>query len=165
MHFKWHLICWYLIYIPHLLDLLLLSVFLVYMFSLESCLTLLRPHGLLLTRLLSALGSPCTNTGLDCHFLLQAIFLDQGSNPCLLHWQVNSLPMSPALAGEFFTTFDYSVKTLVITQLFPVLKDRQAASHSAKKPHFWWWYWDPQSIEPWVSPWSHWGPPWLSYSV
>ena len=45
-------------------------------------------------------------------------------------------PMSPALAGEFFTTFDYSVKTLVITQLFPVLKDRQAASHSAKKPHF-----------------------------
>ena len=41
-------------------------------------------------------------------------------------------PMSPALASEFFTTFDCSVKTLVITQLFPVSKDQQAASHSAK---------------------------------
>ena len=40
--------------------------------------------------------------------------------------------MSPALASEFFTTFDYSVKTLVITELFPVSKDQQAASHSAK---------------------------------
>ena len=37
------------------------------------------------------------NTGVGCHFLLQRIFLDQGSNPCLLsllHWQ----------AGGFFTT-------------------------------------------------------------
>ena len=28
------------------------------------------------------------------HFLLQGIFLTQGSNPSLLHWQVNSLPLS-----------------------------------------------------------------------
>ena len=27
-------------------------------------------------------------------FLLQGIFLTQGSNPCLLHWQVGSLPLS-----------------------------------------------------------------------
>ena len=26
------------------------------------------------------------------HFLLQEIFLTQESNPCLLHWQVDSLP-------------------------------------------------------------------------
>ena len=35
------------------------------------------------------------NTGLDCHFLLQGIFLTQGSNLSLLHllnWQVSSLP-------------------------------------------------------------------------
>ena len=25
------------------------------------------------------------NTGIDCHFLLQGIFLTQGSNLCLLH--------------------------------------------------------------------------------
>ena len=27
-------------------------------------------------------------------FLLHGIFLTQGSNPCLLHWQVDSLPLS-----------------------------------------------------------------------
>ena len=33
-----------------------------------------------------------------CHFLLQGIFLTQGSNSCLvhlLHWQVDSLPLAP----------------------------------------------------------------------
>ena len=34
------------------------------------------------------------NTGVDCHFLLQGIFLTQGSNLCLLHWQEDSLPLS-----------------------------------------------------------------------
>ena len=28
------------------------------------------------------------------YFLLQGIFLAQGLNPCLLHWQVDSLPLS-----------------------------------------------------------------------
>ena len=39
---------------------------------------------------------PGKNTGVGCHFLLQGIFLIQGSNPrllCLLHWQVGSLPL------------------------------------------------------------------------
>ena len=39
--------------------------------------------------------SPGKNTGVGCCFLLQGIFLTQGSNPHLL---------SPALAGGFFTT-------------------------------------------------------------
>ena len=30
---------------------------------------------------------------MGCHFLLQGIFPTQGSNPCLLHWQVDSLPL------------------------------------------------------------------------
>ena len=34
------------------------------------------------------------NTGVDCHFLLQGIFAIRGSNPCLLHWQVDSSPLS-----------------------------------------------------------------------
>ena len=37
------------------------------------------------------------NTRVDCHFLLQGIFLTQGSNPhllCLLHGQVDSLPLA-----------------------------------------------------------------------
>ena len=39
---------------------------------------------------------PGKNTGVGCHFLLQGIFLTQGSNPsllCLLHWQSDSLPL------------------------------------------------------------------------
>ena len=31
---------------------------------------------------------------MGCHFLLKGIFPTQGSNPCLLHWQVGSLPLS-----------------------------------------------------------------------
>ena len=34
------------------------------------------------------------NTGVCCRFLLQGIFPSQGLNPHLLHWQVNSLPLS-----------------------------------------------------------------------
>ena len=37
---------------------------------------------------------PGKNTGVGCHFLLQGIFLTQGSNLCFLYWQVNSLPLS-----------------------------------------------------------------------
>ena len=31
---------------------------------------------------------------MGCHFLLQGIFLTQGSNPSLLHWLPDSLPLS-----------------------------------------------------------------------
>ena len=37
---------------------------------------------------------PGKNTGVGCHFLLQGIFLTQGSNPCLLRWQAVSLPLN-----------------------------------------------------------------------
>ena len=33
------------------------------------------------------------NTGVDCYSLLQGIFLTQGSNSNLLHWQADSLPL------------------------------------------------------------------------
>ena len=36
---------------------------------------------------------PGKNTRVGCHFLLQGIFLTQGLNPHLLHWQVDSLPL------------------------------------------------------------------------
>ena len=38
--------------------------------------------------------SPGKNNGIGCHFLLQGIFLTQTSNLRLLHWQVDSLPLS-----------------------------------------------------------------------
>ena len=39
---------------------------------------------------------PGMNTRVGCHFLFQGIFPTQGSNPHLLHWQVDSLANSKA---------------------------------------------------------------------
>ena len=45
-------------------------------------------------RLLYPLDSPGKNTGVDGHFLLEGIFLTQGWNPHILHWQADSLLLS-----------------------------------------------------------------------
>ena len=58
----------------------------------------LRPHGLYPARLLCPWNSPGKNTGVGCHSLFQGIFLTQGSNPHLLHWQVVSLPLTTCKA-------------------------------------------------------------------
>ena len=58
----------------------------------------LRPHGLQPARLLCPWGVSGSNTGMGCPFLLQGLFPIQRSNPrllCLLHWQVDSLSLSP----------------------------------------------------------------------
>ena len=47
-----------------------------------------------LTKLLCPWGFPGKNTRMRCHFLLQGIFPTQGLNLHLLHWQVDSLPLS-----------------------------------------------------------------------
>ena len=41
--------------------------------------------------------SPGKNTGVDCHFLLQGIFPNQGSNQrlSLLQWEMGSFPLAP----------------------------------------------------------------------
>ena len=46
------------------------------------------------TRLLCPQDFPGKNIGVGCHFLIQATFPTQGSNPILLCWQENSLPLS-----------------------------------------------------------------------
>ena len=38
-----------------------------------------------------SMGCPSKNTGVGCHFLFQGIFLTQGSNSHLLHWQAGNL--------------------------------------------------------------------------
>ena len=50
--------------------------------------------GLWPTRLLCPWDFPGRNTGADCHFFLQGTFPTQGSNLHVLHWQVDSLPLS-----------------------------------------------------------------------
>ena len=47
-----------------------------------------------LTRLLCPWDFLGKNTGVYCHFLLQGFFPTKGSNPCLLHWQADSLSLS-----------------------------------------------------------------------
>ena len=59
----------------------------------------LRPYELYPAGLLCLWDSPGKNTGVGCNFLLQGIFLTQGSNLHLLHlldWQVGSLPLAPS---------------------------------------------------------------------
>ena len=60
----------------------------------QLCLTFCDPTDA--DRLLSPWDSSGKNTGVGCHFLPQGIFPTQGSNP--------PSPVSPALAGRFFTT-------------------------------------------------------------
>ena len=59
----------------------------------KSCLTLCDPYELYSASLLCPQGFPGRHTGVGCHFLLQGIFLSQGSNLHLL---------SPGLSGGFF---------------------------------------------------------------
>ena len=57
----------------------------------------LRPHGLQPSSLLCPWDFSGRNTGVGCHFLLQGIFLIQRSKLRLLHllhWQMDSLPLS-----------------------------------------------------------------------
>ena len=61
---------------------------------------------------------PGKNTRVGCHFLLQGIFLTQGSNPCLLHWQVDPLMKPPGNLTYLCSYFKYLISTLIIIPLF-----------------------------------------------
>ena len=54
----------------------------------------LQPHGMAPGKLFCPWDLPGKNTGVGYHFFLQGIFLTQGSNLGLLHWQVSFLPLS-----------------------------------------------------------------------
>ena len=60
----------------------------------QSCPTLSEP-----ARLLCPWNLPSKNTGVGCYFLLQGIFLTQGLNSTLLHWQADSITL---LVSTFF---------------------------------------------------------------
>ena len=66
--------------------------------SLQSCPTLCDPMDCSLPGSSVHRDSPGKNTGVGCYALLQKIFPTQGSNPCLLcllHWKVDTLPLTP----------------------------------------------------------------------
>ena len=58
------------------------------------CPTLLRLHVPQPARLFCPWDIPGKNTTVGCHFLPHGFFPTWGSNPCLLHQQVDSLPLS-----------------------------------------------------------------------
>ena len=62
-------------------------------------------------------------TGVGCYFLLQRIFLIQGSNSHLLHWQADSLPLSHQgspipreISLNFETSWELKVFVLFVKQ-------------------------------------------------
>ena len=65
------------------------------------------------TRVLSPWDSPGKNTGVGYHFLLQGIFLTQGLNPSLLyllHWQVDSFPLSHLGSPKLSISFKFPMQ-------------------------------------------------------
>ena len=70
------------------------TVILMLLFIVESCQTLLQPHGLQPTRLPCPWDFPDKNPGVGCHFLLQDILPNPGIEP-----------VSPVLAGRHFFVF------------------------------------------------------------
>ena len=74
----------------------------------RSCLTLLWLHGQQPTGLLCPWDFPGKNTGVGCRFLLQGIFPTQGLNLCLLHWQADSLLVSPPGKPKIWIQICYS---------------------------------------------------------
>ena len=76
-----------------------------------SCPTLCNPMDCSPSRLLCPWNFTGKNTRVGCHFLLQGIFSTQGQNPCLLHWQADSLPLhhlescTPQLNRNSYSTF------------------------------------------------------------
>ena len=59
----------------------------------QSCLTLVAPWTVA-HQAPQSKGFSRQESWVGYHFLLQGIFLNQGLNPCLLHWQAGSLPRS-----------------------------------------------------------------------
>ena len=73
---------------------------------------------------------PGTNNGMDWHFLLQGIFLAQGSNSCLLLWQVRSSPLSHQGSPytQYYTTYIYiHIYIYIYVYIFKQKLDNQTA--------------------------------------
>ena len=61
-----------------------------------------------------SMDSPGKNTGVGCHFLLQGIFLTQGLNPHLLHWQADSHWAHREAPASGISFFLFTMITLLV---------------------------------------------------
>ena len=86
------------------------------------------------------------NTRVDCHFLLQGIFLTQGSNQSLLHWQVNSLPLSHL--GSLLLDLReiwWKLCSVLYSLCFPVISLLEL--NTTRNWHY---FWDHLGIKEWI---------------
>ena len=118
----------------------------------------LRPHGLQPTRLLCPWDFPGSSTGVDCHFLLQGIFLTQGLNPGLPYCRHtlyrlshqgshNTVSILHTWTYMFLSKYDYAsfvtctpgpwahASECVCTQLYPTLCNPRRCSSSGSSVH------------------------------
>ena len=93
----------------------------------------LRPYGLQLAKLLHPWDFPGKKTRLSCHFLLQGIFLTQGSNSGLLHCKQTLLSLSyQGIPQDGVSALTKEVPGSSLTH--PCLCDREVCDQG-KGPH------------------------------
>ena len=90
--------------------------------SLQSCPTLCGPMNCSLPSSSVHRDFPSKNTGMGCHFLLPGICPGQGLNLCLLHWQADSLPLSPL--GSLCVYISIYLYIYIITRLYTLILDK-----------------------------------------
>ena len=92
----------------------------------------LRPHELWPSSLLCPWDFPGKNPGVGCHFLLQVIFLTQGSNPGLLHCKQTPYQLSHEGTIKFSKE---QVEGLNEAQFLPIKKllERGTASEASQR--------------------------------
>ena len=89
---------------------------------------------------------PGKNTGVGCPFLLQGILLIQISNPRLLHWQADSLPLSHE---EAFKSYDKPRQHIQKQRHYFANKGPSSQSYGFSSSHVWMWELDyKESWEP-----------------
>ena len=88
---------------------------------------------------------PGKNTGVGCPFLLQRILLIQISNPRLLHWQADSLPLSHE---EAFKSYDKLRQHIQKQRHYFANKGPSSQSYGFSSSHVWMWELDYK--ESWV---------------
>ena len=84
--------------------------------------TLVTPWSIICQTPLS-MGFPSKSTGVGCHFFFQGIFLTQGWNLHLLHWQAYSLTTEPLRKPIYISIYMYIYVPFQILSPFRLLQD------------------------------------------
>ena len=114
----------------------------------------LQPHGLWPTRLLRPWNFPGKNIGAYCHFLLQGIFLTQGSNLHLLCLLYCRQTLYHWVTGDIEKEFHSDTKTriILITSIYSALVTHQVPGWTLYRHDFKYSLWKPHETSRVVFP-------------